>query len=104
MIYHYRYLELAQADLLDVIDYLAEYSIEAADRFLFEFDKSLLRVRQFPKSCEIYRHNPTIRRLIVDKYLVFYEEDEENKLINIYRILHSSRDIEQVDFHEEIEK
>jgi len=97
MKYGFRFLQLAQNDLHDVIDYLAQYSLKSAQDFLDELDKRLLRVREFPKSCEIYRHNSTLRRLIIDNYLIFYEADEENKVINIYRILHSARNIEKIN-------
>jgi len=93
MKYRFQFLQLAQIDLQDVIDYLAQYSIDAAQEFLDELDKRLLQVCHFPKSCEVYCHNPTLRRLVIDKYLVFYEANEKSQVISVYRILHSSRNI-----------
>ncbi|MCL1941763.1 MAG: type II toxin-antitoxin system RelE/ParE family toxin [Synergistaceae bacterium] len=97
MKYRFRFLQLAQNDLQDVIDYIAQHSLKAANDFLDELDKRLLQICEFPKLCEVYRHNPTLRRLIIDNYLIFYEADEENKVINVYRILHSSRNIEKIN-------
>ena len=97
MKFHFRFLLSAQNDLQDVIDYIAEHSLKAANDFLEELDKRLLQICQFPKMCEVYRHNPNLRRLIIDNYLIFYEADEEKKVINVYRILHSSRNIEKTN-------
>jgi len=96
MKYQPNFLQLVQKDLDDVIDYIGQYSLEAVQDFLDELDKRLLQICKFPQSCEVYRHNPTLRRLIIDNYLIFYEADEKNKSINVYRILHSSRNIEKV--------
>ena len=92
-----RFLELAQSDLLEVVDYLAQYSLNAANDFLDELDERLSQICKFPKLGTIYRSRPTIRRVIVDRYLIFYEADEKNKLIKVYRILHSSRNIEAIN-------
>ena len=97
MKYRFRFLQLAQNDLQDVIDYIAQHSLKAANGFLDELDKRLLHICEFPQLCEVYRHNPTLRRLIIDNYLIFYEADEENKVINVYRILHSSRNIDKIN-------
>ena len=102
MKYRFRFLQSAQKDLQDVIDYIAQYSLKAANDFLDKLDTRLLQICEFPKSCEIYRHNPTLRRFIVDHYLVFYEADEKNEVINVYRILHSSRNIEKINLIDDI--
>ena len=97
MKYRLRFLQSAQKDLHEAVDYTAQHSLKAAHDFLDKLDKRLLLICDFPNSCEIYRHNPTLRRLIVDHYLIFYEADEKNKIINVYRILHGSRNIEKIN-------
>ena len=98
MKYRPRFLQLAQDDLFQVIDYISEHSLKAADDFLDSLDERLSQICEFPKSCEVYRHNPTLRRLIIGSYLAFYEVDEENKFIKVYRILHGSRNIDEINF------
>ena len=95
MKYRSRFLKSAQKDLHDVVDYISQHSFEAAQGFLDELDKRILQICDFPKSCEACRTAPVLRRMVVGHYLVFYEEDEKNDVINIYRILHSSRNIEK---------
>ena len=97
MKYRSLFLELAEIDLHDVLDYLAGYSLQAAHNFLDNLDKRLSQICEFPKSCEVYRHNPALRRAIIGNYLLFYEADEKAKVINIYRILHGSRNIETIN-------
>ena len=87
-----RLLEPAENDLQDITKYLLEYSTQAASNFLNMFEKHILHLYRFPKAYEIYQGNPHFRKMLVDRYLVFYTIDEANKLISVFRILHGSRD------------
>ena len=102
MRYRSRFLKLAEIDLHDVLDYLAGYSLQAAHSFLDNLDKRLSQICEFPKSCEIYRRNPALRRAIIDDYLLFYEADEKAQVVNVYRILHGSRNIEAINLLDNI--
>ncbi|WP_137697722.1 type II toxin-antitoxin system RelE/ParE family toxin [Ruminiclostridium herbifermentans] len=43
---------------------------------------------------EIFQDDTFFRRSVVKNYLVFYTVDEAEGIIRIYRILHSSRDLD----------
>lgn len=44
---------------------------------------------------EIYQEDTFFRRAVVENYLIFYNVGETEKIVRIYRILHSSRDLKQ---------
>jgi plasmid stabilization system protein ParE len=41
----------------------------------------------------IYEWNENYRKVVVDKYLVFYKIEEEMKFVEVYRILPGSWDL-----------
>jgi len=57
--YDIRYLPVAEDDLNEIVDYLLEYSIDAANAFIDELEKLEERLSMFPESAAPIR----------DKYL-----------------------------------
>lgn len=51
--------------------------------------------RDFPYSCPIYEDDPDYRTLVVGDYLVFYMVNEDDKIVEIHRIFHGSKDTKQ---------
>ncbi len=92
--YKSRYLGPAVADLLSIVDYIAEERPRAADKMLDRFEKAVARLERSPfagkapNDDELRRRN--FRMLIVGKYLVFYKITDET--IVIHRIIHGARD------------
>ena len=89
-------LPLAVQDLEDVVEYLSQFYESTALR---QYDRIIEKVNtllDFPEMCEIYepeKYRLTYRKLVVDDYLVFYALTGQE--IQIYRILHGSRDIKR---------
>lgn len=63
-------------------------------------EKNILSLDEMPGRYKIYDNEPWKSRGVhimpVKKYLVFYVVDENNKAVNVFRVIYGSRDIENV--------
>lgn len=83
----------ADQDLLAIWRHIAGHSPAAADRMLRRFDRAISQLGAHPDLGERQpRVGDEVRRIIVGRYLVFYEVREDS--IFVIRILHSARDWE----------
>jgi|SRR5579883_2510063 len=85
----------AEKDLEDIWFYLAERSPDEADKLLDEIQARFLRLLQFPE-IGVAREDlaPKLRSLLLKDYLIFYRLS--GRSIEIIRILHGSRDVENI--------
>jgi len=90
------YLPLANADILDAVDYIS-FSLDApkaAGDLLEELDKTVKRLSEFPYSCELYRTDrpmrDELRKVPVKGYVLYYAVFQDR--IEIRRFLHGRRD------------
>ena len=89
------YLPLAQADILDAIDYLADRlgNPPAADRLLTELDETVRRIAQFPYAHELYRtsrpFHDEVRTVPVKGYVLYYAVSEDT--VELRRFLRGRR-------------
>lgn len=87
----------ADLDVADALDHYLEASIDAAERFIAEFERAYAHIRRGPATgSPRYGHElslPGLRfwRCSRYPYLVFYVEFDER--IEIWRVLHAQRDI-----------
>ncbi len=87
---------IATEDLQQIWIYIAENAgKETANKFLLEIKKKCETIADFPESGRV-RHEflVNLRSFPFKKYVIFYLPLEKG--IEILRIIHSSRDIEQV--------
>lgn len=83
----------AMKDIKGIIDYLndSEFNKGASKRFIKNLENRLLSISLFPKSSPLINNNfiknKNIRKLCIDKYIVFYELDEIAQEINILRVI-----------------
>jgi toxin ParE1/3/4 len=84
---------LAEADLLDIWDFIAEDSEANADRFLDVLNHKLQRIAQMPSMGRRREElAPGLRSFPVRNYSLFYQITEDG--IDVVRVIHGSRDIE----------
>jgi addiction module RelE/StbE family toxin len=95
MKYRIKYLPDTIKDRTEIRDYLATYYESTVKRFFTQLKEKTTLLKEYPYSCPIYEDDPDYRTLAVGDYLVFYIVDEENKTIEIHRILHGTKDIRQ---------
>jgi toxin ParE1/3/4 len=88
----------ALADLGIILRYIARDNPAAAQRLgqnILEVTKLL---STFPKMGRVYSKSKRKSRCIPHKsYLIFYNEDEGRRTIEILRILHGARDVSPLD-------
>lgn len=89
------YTLLAQTDLRDIHDYIAEDDPDAALDFVTQLELACEKLTKMPESgrsrSELARG---VRSLPVKRYIIFYRVTETT--IDILRVLHGARDIERI--------
>lgn len=95
------YLPVASRDMADAVNYVFETFVspkEALD-LLDALDESISRLKDFPYSCRIYQPLKPLEReyriLTVKNYAVFYTVNEQEKLVEIYRVIYAKRDLDK---------
>jgi len=86
---------LALHDLDEIWDYIAQDNPDPAGQFIDKIEEKCLLLADYPKigtSCDTLY--PSLRFLVVDKYLVFYLPLDEG--IELVRVLHGARDLENL--------
>lgn len=88
----------AEDQLRDVIFYIADDSenIDTALRYLEKIETAINHLQEFPNSGSIPRYSilkkQGYRVVIVEKHLVFYKVNEEDKTVIIYAIVDGRRE------------
>ena len=88
----------AEDQLRDIIFYIADDSgnIDTALRYLEKIETAINRLQGFPNSGSIPRYSilkkQGYRVVIVEKHLVFYKVNEEDKTVIIYAIVDGRRE------------
>jgi len=89
------YLPIAEKDLTEILEYILVDNPTAAQNLIDEIDKSISKLSHFPYMGSIPKDSRLIllnyRMLIVSNYLVFYVVLDEEKVVEIRRILHGKR-------------
>lgn len=95
MSFKIRYLPLADEDIEALAAYLSRFYPSTAGQVLDEMEKQLASLQEHPRMCEEYVDDPFYRRMVVSEYLVFYHVNEQNKTVDIHRVMRGSWDIEK---------
>jgi len=93
MKYKVVYLPEARADAEEIRRYLSQYYQSTVQKFFTLLKQAIARLKANPLICERYDKRPAYRRMVVGDYLVFYKVAENEKKVEIHRILHANRDI-----------
>lgn len=96
----YKIIRTDKADeqLREIIFYIAEDSgsIDIALNYLDKIEKAIRRLEEFPMFGSIPRYlilrKQGYRVLIVERHLVFYKVDEDEKVVTIYAIVDGRRE------------
>jgi toxin ParE1/3/4 len=91
----FRISRSASTDIDSIAEYIAQDNPDRAATFIEELYQKLLVVAERPLSFPIREEiSPTIRSAHHGKYLIFFKVNA--KIIDILRILHGSRDFENL--------
>jgi toxin ParE1/3/4 len=86
---------LAELDLLDIWDYIADDSFERADQFLDRIESKLQALARTPGMGKRREELlPGLQSFPIGNYVVFYRASEDG--IDVIRVLRGSRDIEEI--------
>ena len=87
-------LGIAEDDLAEIITFIAEDNVNAADTFVDKIETRLARLAEHPALGRIPAEEELARLgyryLVVDNYLVFYTVSSQAVLV--HRIIHGARD------------
>jgi len=87
---------LAEQDVSEIWDYIADDSIEAADKVLDALERAMLRVSESP-GIGHWREELVDRRhkfLLVYSYLIVYRH--ETQPLQVIRVLNAARDVQAI--------
>ena len=91
--------EKAKSDIIELADYIAQDSLQAAEQFISAVETAFRFLSQTPAAGALRDYlNPSLTGLRMwpvrgfAKHLVFYRETPEG--LEIVRVLHATRDIE----------
>ncbi|HEX8843880.1 MAG TPA: type II toxin-antitoxin system RelE/ParE family toxin [Pyrinomonadaceae bacterium] len=85
----------AEEDLIKIWEYVAEHSPEAANKLIKEITGKFATLRDYPNiGREQFRLLVNLRSFVVKNYFIFYQPFEGG--VEILRVLHVSRDIENI--------
>ena len=97
--YEIGYLSVALQDMRDITQYIAVQlqALDAAYRILDSIEGAIQQLTEFPYSFPVYRTIRPVqfeyRMLPVKNYLVFYTVFEEQKIVEVHRILYAKRNV-----------
>lgn len=90
---------LAAADILDIWDYIAEDSLEQADRWVDKLDEKfeLLAIQPMIGRARV-ELAADLRSFPFGRYVIFYVPTYDG--IDVVRVLHSARDVDAASIEE----
>lgn len=88
----------AEHDLASIFQYIATElcNLEAAETLLTRLEASIASLRTFPNRFPAYETEgqmTTVRRLVVENFLVFYTVDSDAALVQVTSVLYAKRNI-----------
>ena len=99
MVYKTRYTKIAEIDLFEVFDELSRFYPRTPKKFKSSLKKALSNIKLNPYMYKASPYNPDYRQFTISDYIVLYKVVEASidiGYIEVYRILHGSRNIEQI--------
>lgn len=100
--YFLQFTEKALSDLDEITDYLINTlgQRSAAQRFVDQIDQETQMICRYPESGTLVLNEfvkySNIRKLVIEKYVLYYISDGENQRITVLRIAYGKRDLEAI--------
>ena len=102
MVYNYVFTEKAAEDLDKTMKYISEdlSNPSAAKNFFEKLFAIIEKIREYPKAGMVveneYLHDLTIRKMLLDNYIIYYKENETDEQIVIVRIVYGKRNLAEI--------
>ena len=96
--YSITYTPRAVRELSEIREYITEnfYAPDIANKQVERIVKTIKTLAIFPKRYKIRSQQSGMRLCPVDNYAVLYSIDDENKTVNISRIIYARRDFDRL--------
>ena len=100
--YSYRFTEKAEQDLDEILRYISMDLVNptAAQNLAGKIFDKIDMIRVFPDSGEAVENefiaDKTVRKLLVDNYIIYYKPHYEAKVISVIRIVYGKRDSSEI--------
>ncbi len=91
--YDLRYLDTFYADVAEIVLYMEERLVSPAQVLTPIFDRIVKELPSAPYLYPTYLEDMRFRKMVVEKYLIFYVVDDENLVVRIHHLWHSKRNI-----------
>ena len=100
--YSYNFTKKAERDFDEILRYISfdlanPIAAQNLGRKIFE---KIDIVRSFPESCAIVENeflsDKTVRKLLVDNYIIYYKVNYDKKIITIIRIVYGKRNLDEI--------
>ena len=91
MDYRLLYTQRALNDLAEIIGYIAEDAAEAASRFGSSLLDHIDLLARFPNMGSTIRKRSRVRKLLHSPILIYYQIQEEERLIEVLHLRHGAR-------------
>jgi plasmid stabilization system protein ParE len=95
MAYKISYKAYAERDIWEIANYLSDYSISAAEKFLRTIKANISGLSEMPLRYPKVESNSEYRKMVVDKYVVLYIVEENPKKVLVMRIVHGMRNYKE---------
>lgn len=87
--YQLEWKQIAEDDLANIVDFIAEDSLASAERFAANIRAKAEKLREHPEICRVGRKRGTRELVAHPNYLVIYRVRGE--IVEILRVKHASR-------------
>lgn len=88
---------IAQQDLADTYAFIAETSVQQAERWLERVETQCQELAEMPEMGRARPELPgSVRSLSIQRYVIFYRPMADG--VEILRVLHGSRDLGSIEF------
>ena len=91
--YQLRYLDTLDSEIAVIEEYLEKQFVSPGVVLTPIFDQIEKDLPTSPYMYPVYQDDPRFRKMVVEKYLVFYVIKEEQQTVEIHHILHGMRNI-----------
>ena len=102
MLCDYSFTAKAEQDLDGIIKYISEdlSNKTAAQNFFLKVFENIDTIRSYPKTGLLinneYVSDKSVRRVLIDNYVLYYKADEELKSLTIVRIIYGKRNMTDI--------
>jgi len=99
--YEVRYTAAAQADIREILSYIAADNVSGAEEFVREMQKQIDSLKTFPNRCAVIPERDSLpgsyRHLLFGSYRTVFQVD--GMTVHVLRVIHGARLLDPLEFN-----